>query len=117
MSIIGRQAIEVLNESIPVEHKIRYIGMDYSKITSISKLKNKVKGGVHANEKERAMAVVSAAPLPDPSYLTLTCSGGERMGDDGDRPRLQQASSLRGTRGPLRGEGRVSSGGSECGGR
>lgn len=39
-SIVGREfrsAIEVLNESIVVEHKIRYVALDYSKITSISK--------------------------------------------------------------------------------
>jgi hypothetical protein len=39
-SIIGRelrQAVSVLNESIVEEHKIRYLALDYSRITSISK--------------------------------------------------------------------------------
>jgi hypothetical protein len=58
INYIFRQAIEVLNESISVDHKIRYIALDYSKITSISKVKNKGKGGSSAGEKERAMAVV-----------------------------------------------------------
>ena len=53
--VIFRQSIEVLNESIDVAHKIRYVALDYSKITSISKSKGKGKSG---GEKERAMAVV-----------------------------------------------------------
>ena len=43
-SMVGRefrQAIEVVNESIPLEHKVRYIALDYSRITSIAKGKNK----------------------------------------------------------------------------
>ena len=43
-SLVGRefrQAVEVVNESIPVEHKVRYIALDYSRITSISKGKSK----------------------------------------------------------------------------
>ena len=44
-----------MNESIDVMHKIRYVALDYSKITSISKSKGKGKSG---GEKERAMAVV-----------------------------------------------------------
>jgi len=59
-SIVGRefkQAVEVLNESIsPIAHKIRYIALDYSKITSISKGKAKKGGSGRPNkEKERAM--------------------------------------------------------------
>lgn len=66
-SIVGRefrQAIEVLNESILSEHKIRYIALDYSKITTISKGKlSKVKNNKSGffgkdKDKERAMAVV-----------------------------------------------------------
>jgi hypothetical protein len=72
-SIVGRefrQAIEVLNESITVENKIRYIALDYSKITSISKgklskAKSKSSGGFLSlggkdkeRDKERAMAAV-----------------------------------------------------------
>lgn len=48
-SMVGsmfRQAVEVVNESIPVEHKIRYIALDYSRITSIAKGKNKGGKGV-----------------------------------------------------------------------
>jgi hypothetical protein len=70
-SIVGRefrQAIEVLNESIDVNNKIRYIALDYSKITSISKGKlSKVKqpkstgflsyGAGKGGEKERAMGL------------------------------------------------------------
>jgi len=43
-SMVGgafRQAVEVVNESIPLEHKVRYIALDYSRITSIAKGKNK----------------------------------------------------------------------------
>lgn len=46
-SMVGssfRQAVEVVNESIPQEHKVRYIALDYSRITSIAKGKNKNKG-------------------------------------------------------------------------
>lgn len=32
-----KTAIEVVNETLPIENKIRYISLDYSKITSISK--------------------------------------------------------------------------------
>jgi hypothetical protein len=62
-SIVGRefrQAVEVLNESIEEEHKIRYIALDYSKITSISKGKHKKGEGNSKSGKnsqaERAMA-------------------------------------------------------------
>jgi hypothetical protein len=69
-SIVGRefrQGIEVLNESIEIPQKIRYIALDYSKITSISKGKlSKVKPQKSSGflnystgkDKERAMAVV-----------------------------------------------------------
>lgn len=67
-SIVGRefrQAVEVLNESIPLDKRIRYIALDYSKITSISKGKlSKVKSknssflSYGGKDKERAMAVV-----------------------------------------------------------
>lgn len=46
-SLVGssfRQAVEVVNESLPVEHKVRYIALDYSRITSIAKGKHKSKG-------------------------------------------------------------------------
>lgn len=66
-SIVGRefrQAIEVLNESIISHHKIRYLALDYSKITTISKGKlSKVKNNKQGffgkdKDKERAMAAV-----------------------------------------------------------
>lgn len=43
-SLVGgefRRAVEVVNESIPLQHKIRYIALDYSRITSIAKGKSK----------------------------------------------------------------------------
>jgi hypothetical protein len=48
-SMVGREfrlAVEVVNESIPVEHKVRYIALDYSRITSIAKGKNKGGKGI-----------------------------------------------------------------------
>lgn len=48
-SLVGgmfRQAIEVVNESLPVAHKVRYIALDYSRITSIAKGKSKGSKGV-----------------------------------------------------------------------
>ena len=48
-SMVGslfRQAVEVVNESIPAQHKVRYIALDYSRITSIAKGKNKGSKGL-----------------------------------------------------------------------
>eukprot|EP01036_Dinobryon_divergens_P035223 gene35223-45615_t len=89
-SIIGkefRQAIEVLNESIDVEHKIRYIALDYSKITSISKSKNK---GKHVGEKERAMAVVGSEWATMESALVSNKSASSPI-----RPTAGSSSNLR----------------------
>ena len=47
-SMVGkefRQAVEVLNESIALQHKVRYIALDYSRITSIGKKSKAGKGG------------------------------------------------------------------------
>lgn len=69
-SLVGRefrQSIEIINETIPAPYQVRYIALDYSKITSISKGKfskakpAKSKGfmGMRSPaEKERAMAAV-----------------------------------------------------------
>lgn len=61
-SLVGKEfksAVEVLNECIDPEHKIRYIALDYSKITSISKGKHKGKDGKNAAAaKKNAMAAV-----------------------------------------------------------
>lgn len=65
-SLVGRefrQAIEIINESIPRQHQVRYIALDYSKITSISKgklSKAKTTGGgfFRTPTKERAMEAV-----------------------------------------------------------
>jgi hypothetical protein len=47
-SLVGkefRQAVEVLNESICSDKKIRYIALDYSRITSLGKKSRGGKGG------------------------------------------------------------------------
>ncbi len=48
-SLVGkefRSALEILNEGITIENRIRYVAMDYSRITSFSKGKNKNKNKI-----------------------------------------------------------------------
>ncbi len=113
-SIIGRefrQAIEVLNESIGIdEHKIRYIALDYSRITSISKGKfTKVKakrGGPVVNSlmsfknkgnksDNRAMAAVGDewAMMEKSLARTNTLTGEARSTLEGDPNKAKKPAS------------------------
>lgn len=87
-SLVGRefrQAIEIVNENIPAPYQVRYIALDHSKITSISKGKLskakpvKSKGFMGTmrpvkTEKERAMAAVGQEWAMMEKSLTKTPS-------------------------------------------
>ena len=66
-SIVGRefqQAVAVLNDSIALPHKIRYLALDYSKITGLAKARAKAggkdKGGGGSAAGKGPVGVISA---------------------------------------------------------
>lgn len=108
-SLVGRefrQAIEIVNENIPAPYQVRYIALDHSKITSISKGKLskakpvKSKGFMGTmrpgkTEKERAMAAVgqewammekSLTKTPSSTAIGVTKGGGGGETPPGQEP-------------------------------
>lgn len=115
-SLVGRefrQAIEIVNENIPAPYQVRYIALDHSKITSISKGKLskakpvKSKGFMGTmrpakTEKERAMAAVgqewammekSLTKTPSSTTIGGAKGGGSGGGAGGETPPVQESGS------------------------
>lgn len=75
-SLVGKefqQAVNALNDSMPAERKILYIALDYSKITSISKGKNKG-GGAGSNSSSKTLAGGAAMGVAGSEWANMAVS-------------------------------------------